>query len=155
MSNEENKGSILLVLLKCIFVGYSNGNESFTKFVIFNPLKVPWTWIAFYQSSFVISPGCYISWLLYLHYKFRSLTVTDKQQSVSLNIMSVHLSDFADFLNIFIRYRSKQSTSKLSVMATRMVLRPVFFLIKKSFLLNENDNKLSKCFLKTCSPYSF
>ena len=96
-----------------------------------------------------------ISWLLYLHYKFRSLTVTDKQQSVSLNIMSVHLSDFADFLNIFIRYRSKQSTSKLSVMATRMVLSPVFFLIKKSFLLNENDNKLSKCFLKTCSPYSF
>ena len=32
-------------------------------FVIFNPWKVPWNWIAFYQNSFVISPGCYISWL--------------------------------------------------------------------------------------------
>ena len=31
MSNEGNiKTSILLILLKCIFVGYSNGNESFT-----------------------------------------------------------------------------------------------------------------------------
>ena len=31
MSNEGNiKASILLILLKCIFVGYSNGNESFT-----------------------------------------------------------------------------------------------------------------------------
>ena len=31
MSNEENiKASILLVLLKCIVVGYFNGNESFT-----------------------------------------------------------------------------------------------------------------------------
>ena len=71
-----------------------------------------------------------ISWLLYLHYK---LTVIDKQQSVSLNIMSVHLSDFADFLNIFTRYRSKQSTSKLSVMATRMVLSPVFSSLRNHF----------------------
>ena len=71
-----------------------------------------------------------ISWLLYLHYK---LTVIDKQQSVSLNIMSLHLSDFADFLNIFIRYRSKQSTSKLSVMATRMVLSPVFSSLRNHF----------------------
>ena len=31
MPNEGNiKASILLILLKCIFVGYSNGNESFT-----------------------------------------------------------------------------------------------------------------------------
>ena len=31
MSNEGNiKASILLILLKCIVVGYSNGNESFT-----------------------------------------------------------------------------------------------------------------------------
>ena len=29
------------------------------QFVIFNPLKVPWNWIAFYQNS------CYITWLLY------------------------------------------------------------------------------------------
>ena len=27
------------------------------QFVIFNPWKVPWNWIAFYQNSFVISPG--------------------------------------------------------------------------------------------------
>ena len=33
------------------------------QFVIFNPWKVPWNWIAFYQNSFVISPGCCISWL--------------------------------------------------------------------------------------------
>ena len=34
-----------------------------TQFVIYNPWKVPWNWIVFYQNSFVISPGCYISWL--------------------------------------------------------------------------------------------
>ena len=33
------------------------------QFVILNPWKVPWNWIAFYQNSFGISPGCYISWL--------------------------------------------------------------------------------------------
>ena len=33
------------------------------QFVIFNPWKVPWNWITFYQDSFVVSPGCYISWL--------------------------------------------------------------------------------------------
>ena len=33
------------------------------QFVIFNPRKVPWSWIALYQNSFLISPGCYISWL--------------------------------------------------------------------------------------------
>ena len=27
------------------------------QFVIFNPWKVPWNWIAFYQNSFVIAPG--------------------------------------------------------------------------------------------------
>ena len=31
--------------------------DNFTQFVIFNPGKVPWNWIAFYQNSFVISPG--------------------------------------------------------------------------------------------------
>ena len=31
------------------------------QFVIFNPRKVPWNLIAFYQNYFVISPGCYIS----------------------------------------------------------------------------------------------
>ena len=51
-------------------------------------------------------PKIFISLYLYLHYKFRSAIVTDKQ-NVSLNIMSVHLSAFVDFINIFIRYSSK------------------------------------------------
>ena len=33
------------------------------QFVIFNPWKGPWNWIVFYQNSFVISPGFYISLL--------------------------------------------------------------------------------------------
>ena len=61
------------------------------------------------------------------HYKFRSSTVKDKQSSVSLNIMSVHLSDFVGFVKIFIRYWSKQCTSELSVMTTKMVSTMVFF----------------------------
>ena len=28
-----------------------------SQFLIFNPWKYPWNWIAFYQNSFVISPG--------------------------------------------------------------------------------------------------
>ena len=61
----------------------------------------------------------YLSLYLFVHYKFRSSTVTDKQ-SACLNIASVHLSAFADFANIFIRYRSKQSTSELSLLAIEM-----------------------------------
>ena len=38
----------------------------------------------------------------------QSLAVTDKQESVSLNIISVDLSAFSDFVNVFIRYRSKK-----------------------------------------------
>ena len=30
---------------------------NWNQFVFFNPLKVPWNWIAFYQNSLVISPG--------------------------------------------------------------------------------------------------
>ena len=33
------------------------------QFVIFNPWKVPWNWIAFYQNYFVISPGLLFTWL--------------------------------------------------------------------------------------------
>ena len=33
------------------------------QFVIFNPWKLPWNWIAFYQNSFVISPDLFITWL--------------------------------------------------------------------------------------------
>ena len=29
----------------------------YLQFVIFNPWKIPWNWIAFYQNSFVLSPG--------------------------------------------------------------------------------------------------
>ena len=72
-------------------------------------------------------PKIFISSYLYLHYKFRSSTVTDKQ-SVSLNIMPVHLSDFVDFVNMFIRYRSRHHTSELSVMATKMVSTTFFSL---------------------------
>ena len=65
---------------------------------------------------------------LYLCYKFRSSTGTDKQLSVSLNMTSVHLSAFEDFSNIFIKYRSKQSTSELSLMAFEIISAMVFFL---------------------------
>ena len=34
-----------------------------TQFVIFNPRKLLWNWIAFYQNSVVISPGLFITWL--------------------------------------------------------------------------------------------
>ena len=65
----------------------------------------------------------YLSYLylhIYLHYKFRSSTVTDGQ-SFSLNVVSVHLSAFVDFTNMFIRYKSRHRTSELSVIATEMV----------------------------------
>ena len=32
-------------------------STSTNQFAIFNPWKVPWNWMAFYQNSFVISPG--------------------------------------------------------------------------------------------------
>ena len=38
-------------------------NYEANQFVIFNPWEVPRNWIVFYQIFFVISPGCYISWL--------------------------------------------------------------------------------------------
>ena len=75
--------------------------------------------------------------------KSRSSTVTDKQESVSLNITSVNLSAFVDFTNIFIRCRS----SELSLTATEMV--------KISFLQNENLNKFCRCLLKTYNLCTF
>ena len=63
----------------------------------------------------------YLYLQIYLHYKFRSSTVTDKQNSVSLNVMSVHLAAFVGFINfMFIRHRSRHHTSELSVMAVEM-----------------------------------
>ena len=72
----------------------------------------------------------YLSLHIYLHYKSRSTTVTDKQESVSLNVMSVHLSAFVGVVNTFIRYRARHSTSELSVMATEMVSSTGFFFCK-------------------------
>ena len=63
-----------------------------------------------------------------------------KRLSVSLNLMFVHLSAFVYFINIF-RYRSKQRTSELSTMATKIVSTMFFFLIKKFFLQNKNLHK--------------
>ena len=71
-------------------------------------------------------PKIFISSCLYLSYKFRSSTATDKQLSVSLNITSVYLSAFVDFANIFIRYRSKQSISELSLIVTEIVSTTIF-----------------------------
>ena len=83
-------------------------------------------------------PKICMSSYLYLFYKFRSSAATDKQLSVSLNMMSVHLSAFEDFSNIFIKYRSKQSTSELSLMTFEIISAMVFFPIKKLFLQNKN-----------------
>ena len=68
----------------------------------------------------------YVYLHVYLHYKFRFSTIKDKH-NVTLNVMSVHLSDFVDFVNIFIRYRSRLRTSEISVMATEMVSTTEFF----------------------------
>ena len=46
-------------IMKWNFQSYKNLSFKSTS------VNVPWNWIAFYQNYFVISPGCYISWLLY------------------------------------------------------------------------------------------
>ena len=54
----------IFILFKSFIIvnfGSVESNNVSLQFAIFNPWKVPWNWIAFYQSSFVISPG----WLLY------------------------------------------------------------------------------------------
>ena len=87
-----------------------------------------------------------------LRYKFRSSTVTDKQQKASLNITSVHLFTFLDFINIFIRYRPRQCISELPVMATEMVSITVF---SNKELFNRNLNKFHRCLLKTYVLHAF
>ena len=37
--------------------GLNTERYEVSQFIISNPWKVPWNWIAFYQNSFVISPG--------------------------------------------------------------------------------------------------
>ena len=51
---------------------------------------------------------------------------------------SVLLSAFADFANIFIIYRSKQSTSELSLIATEMV-STTFFSYKEIILMEQKS----------------
>ena len=48
------------------YVNFSTADTTFRKSITvcnFQSMKNPWNSIAFYQNSFVISPGCYISWL--------------------------------------------------------------------------------------------
>ena len=61
----------------------------------------------------------------------------------------MHLYAFVDYVNIFITYRSKQSTSELSLMVTEMVSTTVFFPIKKPLLRNKNLDKFCRCYSKT------
>ena len=70
-----------------------------------------------------------------------------------MNVMSVHLSAFVDFVNIIIRYRSRHQMSELSVMANEMV-STVFFPVKKLFLQNKNLIKFHKCLLKAYTLYT-
>ena len=53
-------------LIKGYFIlGNKTGSvSSQNQFVIFNPWKVPWNWIAFYQNSFVTSPGLFYHLIL-------------------------------------------------------------------------------------------
>ena len=53
--------------------------------------------------------------------------------------MSVDLSAFVDFINKFIRYKSKQRTSELLVMATEIVSTTVFSLVKKYILAEQKS----------------
>ena len=86
---------------------------------------------------------------IYLHYKLRSSAVTDKLLSVSLKVMSLHLSAFVNFVNMFIKYWSRHHTLELSVMANEMVSNMFFFHLKKLLLQNDNlNNKSHKCLLK-------
>ena len=62
--------------------------------------------------------------------------------------MSVHLSASVDFVNIFIRYRSRHLISEISVMVTEMFSTSGFSCKKKLFLRNENLNKFHKCLFK-------
>ena len=71
-----------------------------------------------------------------------------------MNITYLHLFAFVDFGNMFVRHRSKQSTSELSVIATEMVSTTVFFPIKK-LLQNEYLNTFCRCLVKTHNLHFF
>ena len=65
---------------------------------------------------------------LYLYIYIFVINLDLQQLSVGLNITCVHLPAFIDFANVFIRYRSKQSISELSLIATEVVSTTDFFL---------------------------
>ena len=70
LSNEGNiKASILLILLKCIVVGYSDENESFTGrlFSIYGPLN---TLLYFFDISFIVFFTRLLSKRLWRDYPF-------------------------------------------------------------------------------------
>ena len=70
--------------------------------------------------------------------------------------MPVHHSAFVDFINVLIRYRSKQQCIlELSVMATEMVSPMVFFPVMKFFFWSENLYKFCKCLLKGYAQHTF
>ena len=46
--------SIVVPWLHIFYISYC---DMWLQFVIFNPWKLPWNWIAYYRNSFVISPG--------------------------------------------------------------------------------------------------
>ena len=52
--------------------------------MIFNPWKVPWNWIVFYQNYFVISPG--LLYHLIIHYSRRLANEASKQWLNGLQI---------------------------------------------------------------------
>ena len=52
--------------------------------------------------------------------------------------MSVYISAFIDFANTFIKHRSKQTTSELSLIATEMVYT-MFFSYKKIILREQKS----------------
>ena len=65
---------------------------------------------------------------------------------------SLHLPAFVD---LFTRYRSKQSTSELSLMAAEIFSTTFFFPIKKLFLQNENLSNVRSCMLKNYTQQAF
>ena len=93
----------------------------------------------------------YLSLYLFVHYKFRSSTVTDKQ-SVCLNITSVHLSVFIDFANIFIR--TKHIRTIIDSLWNDFHYG-FFFHTEKLFLQNENLNEFRRCFLEIYNLHLF
>ena len=69
--------------------------------------------------------------------------------------MSMHLSAFIDFVNIFTRYRSRHCTLQLLVMATEIVSTIGLYPVKKLFLQNENFNKIHKYLLKAFTLHTY